>query len=415
MRTLVIGGGIGGLTLAAGLRRRGRDVVVIERDTDLAATGGYHLHLSGTALTALGQALPPADLERVYAAAAAGRRQGPDIVRDMRGRLLAESRERDEADSVNVDRITLRLILADAVGDALVPGRRCTGFTRCPDGTVEARLDDGSTFAGDVLVGADGTGSRVATELAGGPTSEPVGLVGIGGRTPVDALPSEVTALLGGRSGLAVGPRATGLYIGFHDPVGDAAVRSTLATAPHTRRAAYIWGVIVPESARAERLDGLGGAALRDATLAVLRERGWSERMLAVVRHTETKGVAVFRFHAGSPDPGRLAPWAAGTVTALGDAVHAMPPTAGMGAATAIRDAAALLAELDTVAAGDKTAAVAIHDFEVGMRERGAQAIRASLRPIGWIRGTDTAFGAALARVALPAAAALTALTRRHR
>ncbi|MET8683140.1 FAD-dependent monooxygenase [Streptomyces sp. NPDC004732] len=34
-----------------------------------------------------------------------------------------------------------------------------------------------------------------------------------------------------------------------------------------------------------------------------------------------------------------LAPWPAGRITALGDAVHATPPTAGKGAGAAIRDA----------------------------------------------------------------------------
>ena len=414
MRILIIGGGIGGLTLAAGLRRRGRAVTVVERDTDLSSTGGYHLHLNGTALDALADTLEPADLERLYAAAAAGRRQGPDIVRDMRGRLLAESRTRDEADSVNIDRITLRLILADAVGDDLVTGQRFTGFDRRPDGTIEARFAGGETRVAEVLVGADGIGSRIATELAGGPTSAPVGLVGIGGRTDAGDLPDDVAELLAGRSGLAVGPRGTALYIGYHDPAGHAAVRDCSEVTNQPRRPAYIWGAILPDTGPVKTLRDLKAAELRDATLAILRGRRWSERMLAVVRASEPDGVAVFGFHAASPDPARLAPWPAGTVTALGDAVHAMPPTAGMGAATAIQDAGALLTELDAVAAGRKTTAVAVHDFEIGMRERGARAIQASLRPIGWIRGTDTAVGSFVARVALPMTAAAASLTRRR-
>jgi len=40
MRVVVVGGGIGGLALGAGLRRRGYEVAVFDRDNDVAATGG---------------------------------------------------------------------------------------------------------------------------------------------------------------------------------------------------------------------------------------------------------------------------------------------------------------------------------------------------------------------------------------
>jgi salicylate hydroxylase len=45
----------------------------------------------------------------------------------------------------------------------------------------------------DLLVGADGAGSRVAIALAGGPTSQPTGLGGIAART---RLTPELRALL---------------------------------------------------------------------------------------------------------------------------------------------------------------------------------------------------------------------------
>ena len=414
-RVIIAGGGLGGLALAAGLRRQGIDVTVFERDTDLSATGGYHIHLDAAATAALADLLEPVMFEKLLASSATARLQGGDVVRDMRGHLLAEVHAPGGDEGVNIDRITLRLLLAEAAVDAVVPGSVVTGFTRRDDGSVTVALRDGTTHECDLLVGADGTHSGIARTLAGGPTNRPTGLLGIGGRTPVDVLAPGVHTLLAARSGLAVGPYGTGLYIGYHDPVGQAAVNSPRHAAPATTTPTYIWGAVLSESAQTEALRTLVGARLRDATAAFLKHRGWSDRMLAVVTASEPCTVAAFRFSAGSPEAEQLAPWPAGNVTALGDAVHAMPPTAGMGAATAIADAAALVGQVAAVRSGRTTIPSAVHTFEHGMRRRGAAAITASLRPVGWIHGSNTPAGAFAARVALPVVAGVARVVRRRR
>jgi len=221
LSVLIAGGGLGGLALAAGLRLRGIRTRVIERDTDLTATGGYHIHLDGSALRALRDLLDRSAFESLLAASATTRVQNGDVMRDMRGRLLLRTRPGDDGGGVNIDRITLRLLLADSAGDALRAGRAVTGHTR--DGAeVVVELDDGSTERHDLLVGAEGVHSAVARSLAGGPTSTPAGLLGIGGRTPAEGVGPAARRLLGRDAGLAIGPGGTGLYVGHHDPVGDA-------------------------------------------------------------------------------------------------------------------------------------------------------------------------------------------------
>lgn len=167
---------------------------------------------------------------------------------------------------------------------------------------------------------------------------------------------------------------------------------------------------MLAESEETDRLRALEGAALRDAVLRLLHDEGWRHPMLDVVARTELAGLATFRFHAGSPEARDLAPWPAGPVTALGDAVHAMPPTAGMGAATAIADAADLAVRLEDVRDGRAALRTAVHDFEHGMRRRGAAAIAASLRPVGMIRAMATPTGRVTARVGLPLWAGLARL-----
>ena len=410
-RVIIAGGGLGGLTLAAGLLKRGIAVTVFERDTDLSKTGGYHIHLDAEATAALRDSVEPIVFERLLASSASTRLQGGDIMRDMRGRILFRDRPRDDDAGVNIDRITLRLILADAVGDALVRGAVVSGFAPTASG-VTVTLEDGTEHNGDLLVGAEGPHSPIARELAGGPTNTPTGLIGIGGRTPVDQLPTRARELLGDDSGLAIGPGGTGLYVGYHDPVGQAAIAAPELASAVTVRPTYIWGAVLSESPQTEALRPLVGGELRDATVELLRRNGWTSPMLDVVTATEVDGLATFRFHAGSPDPTKLAPWAASRVTALGDAVHAMPPTAGMGAATAIQDAADLARRLGGVREGTTTIRAAVHAFEHGMRQRGAAAIALSLRPIGMIHATNSPVGRIAARIGLPIGAALAKLRR---
>lgn len=411
LRVIIAGGGLGGLALAVGLRKRGIEVVVFERDTDLSQTGGYHIHLDAAATDALRNVLEPPAFEQILASSSSTRQQGGDVMRDMRGRLLYRSKALDDDGGVNIDRITLRLILAGAVGEALVTASTVERYTRRDDGTVTVTLGDGTSHACSLLVGAEGVHSPTAQTLAGGPTNEPTGLLGIGGRTLLTALPQPARRLFAQDSGLAIGPAGTGLYIGYHDPAHQAAVDSRLAR-PVTVEPTYIWGAVLAESAATEQLRALTGAALRDRTAAILRGAGWTTPMVDVVAQTELDGLATFRFHAASSDPNRLAPWPAGIVTALGDAVHAMPPTAGMGAATAIQDAAELATQLEAVCDRTATIAAAVHRFEHRMRRRGATAIHASLGPVAMIHATTTPWGRTAARLGLPLGAALAKLRR---
>ena len=72
-----------------------------------------------------------------------------------------------------------------------------------------------------------------------------------------------------------------------------------------------------------------------------------------------------------------LAPWPASRVTLLGDAIHAMSPAGGVGANTALDDAARLAGHLArAVQDGDLPAALAA--YETDMRARANAAVAAS-------------------------------------
>ncbi|MBF6339039.1 FAD-dependent monooxygenase [Nocardia abscessus] len=402
MRIIIVGGGIGGLALAAGLRRHGFDVTVFDRDTDVAATGGYHITLDGRAQSALQELVAPEVFERLLASASALRLRDPDAFWDRRGRLLGHGPDLSGDTSVDIDRITLRTLLAEAVGDDLHMGRAVTGIGRAEDGSPLVMFADESPVQCDLLVGADGTHSLVARHLAGGPTNSPAGIIGFSGRTSVDDLSPAERQRLGRRSGLAIGPRGAALYVGFLDPVGNAVLDAPELRAAVTTGPTYIWGAMFPESADTDSMRDTRGAALQTALLARFRRQGWSERPLEVIARADPDSVAAFRFNAASSRVQDLAPWPAGSITALGDAVHATPPTAGMGAGAAIRDAASLVEQLREVAADTTTLTVAISRFEADVRLRGSEVLTLAMKTVRWILATDTRLGAAATAAATP-------------
>lgn len=404
MKIIIIGGGIGGLALAAGLKRRNVEVRVFERDTDPAQTGGYHITLHEPVQRALSELLDAPDFETILASCADGKRRDPDVFWDWRGRLFWRMNRLDDP-GIDIDRVSLRLLLAKAAGDALVLGKVFVGYSLVGD-EVEARFADGSTERGDVLVGADGTQSLVVRQMLGTSTNLPAGVVGVSGRTLVKDLSPSLRDQLGMRSSLAMGPHGLALYFGYLDPVGRSVIDRPDLRAALTTEPTFIWGAMFPEDDPVSELRGQSGQALLDGTIASMTARHWSRRLLEVVEKSQVDGVAMYRFNAASSDPRQLAPWLASRVTALGDAVHATPPTAGMGAGIAIRDAADLMAALVLVGESKSALLDAIGSFEARMRLRGAEAIAQAMKIIGLMKSTNTPIGRVASKVLISGFAA---------
>ena len=84
-----------------------------------------------------------------------------------------------------------------------------------------------------------------------------------------------------------------------------------------------------------------------------------------------------------------------------------MPSTAGRAASTAIRDADHLATELVAARDGAGTIALATLRFHKTMATYAPDAVRHSLVPLRWMRRLSYPLAGGVARVALPAAAAL--------
>lgn len=399
MKVVVIGAGIGGLVLAHTLRGFGVDVHVYDRDVDLECTGSYRLHLDSNATDVLRRRISPEAYRALLASAS-----GPEMFRqvsvlDQSMRQLVRIPNIAGEDDMLIGRIPLRTILAVGLDDVVHFGCEFTDFTVEDDDTVTAHFADGSTVHADVLVAADGAGSPITATLAGKATAEELPLHGLSGRTPVtdrSLLPSAV----GSGPAFAIGPKGLAVFLSFHDPRTSVMVPTTCADVPaHPEDPYLIWGAVI---------DGKLGDVSTPPTAEDLFQKsitlfdGWSRQLRRLIESTDIDSLRQFPYLAGDPD--NIVAWAPGPVTALGDALHAMPPTVGPGAATAIRDADHLGVKLAIAAKGTTTLEAALRDYHRLVVPYAAEAIREALHPLSWRSKLDNQLSYQVLRRVLPVA-----------
>jgi salicylate hydroxylase len=314
----VVGAGIGGLTLAHGLKRRGVDVTVFDRDAGPEDTAGYRLHLPEAAFAALVAELPGSSILALRECGAGNEAFRQFAVLDHLGHTRLRLPIRHAGEVLMIGRRPLRAILARGLEDDIAWNSPVTDWTVSPDGV---ELADGTRF--DLLVAADGANSRTARRWVGRATARRSGIVGIAGRA---LLPQRIPADLRDGPAFTIGPAGVGAFLSLHDRAG----RDPAAEQP-----SVVWSV---------------AAALDDTDTDLTAQvhhltSSWSDDFHRLVDRSEPGSVAAFPFHF----PAALRPWPSGPVTLLGDAVHPMPPTAGAGAGTAILDAAHLAGDLGTL------------------------------------------------------------------
>jgi 2-polyprenyl-6-methoxyphenol hydroxylase-like FAD-dependent oxidoreductase len=369
-RILIAGAGIGGLTLAQSLRHGGLDVAVYERDpTPKTRNQGYRLHIDPNGNAALRACIPAEVLDRVRrTSGVAG-----DLVAAYTHRLervMAQTFPGIGSDEItHVDRDTFRQGLLTGLDDAVRFGRTVTGYQLTGAGRVRAEFAEGGSDEGDLLIGADGAGSAVRRKLLPHAVTRDIGLRCLYGRMPITATTDPLIPEDFNRGFC---------WVADEHGYGAGFAPMRFRSGPSSD---YLMVTLVASSERFGRTDEelfkLPPQELWQIVVEATAD--WHPTVQKLVAHADAETFFPITIRAGE----RVDAWHPGPVTLLGDAIHTMPPTGGVGANTALQDAATLSGELLSAARGERSLIDAVGAYERVMRPRGFDTIENSLRMAG--------------------------------
>src|ERR1700744_2082766 len=199
LHVIIVGAGTGGLCLAHGLKRAGISVAVYERDrTRKDGLQGYRVGISPAGSYALSQSLSP-QLYDLFVATCARPPQYFNMLTEQMSELLSMERfsgDDDVNSEKSVSRMTLRQVLLTGLEDVVAFDKKFSHYEHYSDGRVIVSFEDGTQAIGDVLVGADGAGSRLRKQRLPHAQMEATGILSIGGKVPITP---ERKALISGK------------------------------------------------------------------------------------------------------------------------------------------------------------------------------------------------------------------------
>ncbi|AUY49131.1 FAD-dependent monooxygenase [Streptomyces sp. CB01881] len=311
LRVLVHGGGIGGLTLATALARRGHQVDVAELRDELEVLGVGIIQPSN-ALHVM------REIGVLDACLAAGFEWEVLTVCDPAGATLAripQPRMGDAPSNNGIPRPALAGVLSAAATEAGASLRFSATITGLDDDGegVDVTLSDGHRGRYDLVVGFDGIGSPLRRRLYG------------------DTYTPEYTGFANWRVTLPRLPEVQGVVMS----AGNLKAKALLT--PITDELMYLGSVFAeaegfrPDREHAheqlaERLAGFGGPIAE-----------------ALAQVTDPSAVVYSRISQVTVEE----PWHVGRVVLAGDAAHASTPHLAQGAAMAVEDALVLARSLD--------------------------------------------------------------------
>ena len=328
LRILVVGAGVGGISIARGLLRDGHDVTVFERRPDVLAGGGAVTIWSNGA-TVLGQLGVDMDgagqpLSTVRVVTSTGR---PVTTMDLTAvvdRLGAPVR-------MVPRRVLLERLLEGFPTDRIRCNTRAIGVVSTQNG-VRLEFEDGSSAEGDLLIGADGLHSMVR-DIVGAQPAEPTGWCSWQGLVTLPHVADKhVAQMIIGEHG------NVGLW-----PAGGSDVQ---------------WWFDLPWSPDFARPG-------RPIDMIRSNFKGWSEsadRLLATLTDEDLARSPFPHFRHPIPRPGQ------GAVTLLGDAAHTMPPTLAQGTNQALLDTMVLCKALSDFVKGWKGVRSSNRDLSSALR-----------------------------------------------
>lgn len=318
-RVVVVGGGIGGLSLALALQRRDIAVTVYERASELREIGaGIVMQPNGrNGLIDLGVNDAVAAVSSCPTAVHACDYATGEVMADLPNAWLEENFGHP---LLAVHRGDLHSVLLAAVRDhdpaAVHAAHEFVALDQDAD-SVTVRFANGATDTAPLVIGADGNGSAVRSFVFGGPPARFNGQVAFRA-----VLPGEAAPAITRERELAM-HRGPGRYLLYYSLRGGELMN--LIGCGHTDT----WeeeGWSIPATAQ-QFLDAYADFA---------------PHLLDLIRAVPND--ALFKWGLYDREP--LEAWTSGRVAILGDAAHPMTPFLGQGASMAVEDAVVLARSL---------------------------------------------------------------------
>ncbi|MCJ1447465.1 MAG: hypothetical protein MMC23_007976 [Stictis urceolatum] len=342
----IIGAGLSGLTLALSIHRLGLPCTIYElRPSSSAASAGGAIMLSPNALRildtldlyhtlkALGWSFSSLHYVEDLGSASESLDKG-DVMREV-GRYDLGNEERYGYNALRVYRRHVLGALRSAVsarGIRVEYGRKFTGVVRETEGGVRIAFEGGDEVDAALLVGADGIHSSVrkivVPEIQGPKYS---GLTAVTGAVDRSALvfPEEMREF---PMPATVQSKHGAFVFAPQTPDGSELLCGTQFRYPEQDREG--WARLLADR---EEIKGMLGRG----------QEGASELVRSTVRGVKMESLNVWAFYVVP----KLRTWSSegGKVLVLGDAAHAIPPTAGQGATMGIEDGFSLAALMGLV------------------------------------------------------------------
>jgi len=394
---VIVGGGIGGLCLAQGLKQAGISVALYERDASADLRGqGYRIHINPHGSHALLSCLPE-NLFDLYVATSNRPATTPgnavmavfdqQLHQRFAKPLPAGPPDTARVVSGGVNRRTLREILLAGLDDVVRFGKTFERFEQLDGdgGQVRAHFADGTTVTGDLLVAADGANSVLRGQVLPDAGLDDLGSA-IYGRTPLtpDIMEWVPEVFVEGFPRV-VGPDGISLGMGAYRKRGPFA-EATAKFAPGLRLTDtqdFLMWTVSGWSTQAQLPLPLSDAQLRAADAETLHQlasdlvRDWHPTLRRLIQEAAVEATFPVPIRCSRPVERLQTP----NVTLLGDAIHTMTPGRGEGANTALRDAALLCRSLAGVASDGMPLAQATEQYETEMLRYGFQAVANSRNP----------------------------------
>ncbi|GAA1268297.1 NAD(P)/FAD-dependent oxidoreductase [Kitasatospora nipponensis] len=387
---IVIGGGTGGMALAHGLQRAGISVAVYERDrTRNSGLHGYRVGINPDGSRALKYLLPDDLFDTFLATCARAPKYFSFLKENLKPNITLELVV--DEDPVNneksVSRMTLRQVLLTGIEDIVHFDKTFTHYEKEPDGRVTAYFEDGTKATGDLLVAADGASSRVRQQYLPHATVEDANIISITAKVPMTEatkklLPEKVFKGIG----LVVAPKGYSCILhsmefGW-DPDGnvknsiggnDAALISQWPGLLFDNTRDYInWGFWASTDKFPADIMKKSPEDLIKLTLDMTRNWHPDLRKLFTLGDPST----CFAVNIRTSVP--IDQWTPTNITLIGDAIHTMTPGQGVGANTALRDAARLCRNLIKFRNDEMTLIDAVLEYETKMVVYGTEAVKES-------------------------------------